>query len=152
MSTESTATAPAATSGVQRHHGSCHCGAVRFTVELNASHGSQCNCSICTKTNYVGSIVKPAAFTLETPEDALGVYAWGAKISVRHFCKTCGVQCFARGHLAQLGGDYVSVNLVTLDGVELSALKVRHWDGRHNNWYAGMRDTPWPMLTPTAAS
>jgi len=55
------------------------------------------------------------------------------------------VTCFGRGHLAELGGDFVSINLNCLDGVELSELKVMYWDGRHDNW-AGARDEPWPVL------
>jgi hypothetical protein len=59
-------------------------------------------------------------------------------------CKTCGITCFSRGHLAEVGGDYVSVNLDSLDDVDPADVKVVHWDGRHDNWHAGPRDTPWP--------
>ncbi len=52
---------------------------------------------------------------------------------------------------SQLGGDYVSVNFNALDGVELADIPTKHWDGRHDNWHAGPRDTPWPMYTPDAA-
>jgi hypothetical protein len=134
-------------SNVKRHAGSCHCGSVRFEVEIDASAASRCNCSACTKTGVTGSIVKPDAFRLVAGEDSLGVYEWGAKISKRFFCTHCGVHCFARGHLAEVGGDYVSVNFNALDGVELSALKLAFWDGRHDNWQAGTRATPWPILT-----
>ena len=136
--------------GAKKHTGSCHCGGVRFEVELDTGAGAaRCNCSVCTKMGALGAIVKPAAFTLLTGAEGLGEYQWGAKISRRYFCQKCGVHCFARGHLEQLGGDYVSVNLNTLDGVELRDLKVVYWDGRHDNWSAGPRDTPWPMLSPT---
>lgn len=128
-------------------NGSCHCGAVRFQVEANISDGgSRCNCSICQKVGGVGAIVKPAAFTLLSGEGEMTEYQWGPKISRRYFCKTCGVHCFGRGHLEQIGGDFVSVNLNCLDGVELAGMKVTHWDGRHNNWEGGARDTPWPIL------
>src|SRR5689334_7929911 len=100
------------TTKVKKHVGSCHCGDVRFEVELDASSGSKCNCSICTKTSVLGGLVKPSAFTLLTDESKLSAYEWGAKISKRYFCKRCGIQCFGKGHLAEIGGDFVSVNLV----------------------------------------
>jgi hypothetical protein len=94
-----------------------------------------------------GSVVKPGAFSLLSGEGSLGTYEWGHKISKRYFCRNCGIHCFARGHLAELGGDYVSVNLNCLDDAELSDVKVTYWDGRHDNWQAGTRSTPWPMLS-----
>ena len=77
-------------------------------------------------------------------------YAWAAKISTRYFCKTCGIYTHAKGHLEILGGDYVSVNLNCLDDFDVNAIEVAHWDGRHDNWMAGMRDTPWPTFTAAA--
>ena len=137
-------------STLARHRGSCHCGAVRFEVELDlGSPGSRCNCSVCTKTSVTASIVKPNQFTLLTPFAELGAYAWGPKLSTRYFCKNCGVQCFGRGYLEEVGGDYVAVNLNALDDVELTTLSFVHWDGRHNNWQAGPRPAPWPILAPT---
>jgi hypothetical protein len=134
-----------------QHTGSCHCGAVRFAVRADLAAGaSRCNCSICIRTGATGGIVKPDAFTLLAGEEHLASYEWGHKVSRRFFCKRCGIHSFARGHLAELGGDYVSVNYNCLDGVELSELKIGYWDGRHDNWYAGMRDRPWPILTPAA--
>jgi hypothetical protein len=131
---------------VQTHTGGCHCGAVRFEVELVGSEGaSRCNCSVCTKIAATARIVKPGAFTLRTGEDSLSSYEWAAKISRRFFCKHCGVHCFARGFLAEVGGDFVSVNLNCVDDVDPSQLAVIYWDGRHNNWEAGPRSTPWPI-------
>jgi hypothetical protein len=124
---------------------------VRFEVQVDSAAAARCNCSICAKISTLGAIVKPAAFTLLTGEGDLGVYEWGAKISKRHFCKHCGIHCFGRGHLAEVGGDYVSVNFNCLDDVELGDVRVSYWDGRHNNWQAGTRDRPWPILTAGAA-
>jgi hypothetical protein len=125
--------------------GGCHCGAVRYEVTVDASRGGRCNCSICTKIAQLGALVKPEAFRVVSGEASLGKYAWGGKISTRHFCKQCGVHCFGAGHLAELGGDFVSVNLNTLDDLDPSEVEVIHWDGRHNNWQAGPRPTPWPI-------
>jgi hypothetical protein len=134
------------------HQGSCHCGAVRYRVAFDlGSSAGRCNCSVCSKIAQTGGIVKPDAFTLLSGEESLSQYVWGGKISTRFFCKHCGIHCFGRGHLAEIGGDYVSVNLNTLDDVELADLKVVYWDGRHNNWEGGPRDTPWP-INPGASS
>jgi hypothetical protein len=136
--------------GTRKHAGSCHCGAVRFSVEADLSEGaSRCNCTICTKVGAIGKIVKPNQFALLSGEPSLSAYEWGAKISRRFFCKQCGIHCFARGHLKELGGDYVSVNLSCLDEVDLLEVAVTHWDGRHNNWAAGCRSTPWPLSAVT---
>ena len=37
----------------RRHAGSCHCGAVRFQVRVDATPGTRCNCSICTKVSFL---------------------------------------------------------------------------------------------------
>jgi hypothetical protein len=132
----------------KRHTGGCHCGAVRFEVTVDATHGGRCNCSICTKVAQLGAMVKPAAFTLLSGKESTAEYAWGGKISTRHFCKVCGVHCFGSGHLAELGGDFVSINLNTLDDVDPSEVSVVNWDGRHDNWQAGPRSTPWPIVAP----
>lgn len=128
-----------------KHTGSCHCGNVKFEVRIDASRGSRCNCSICTKTSQLGSVVKPAAFELQTPKAELSFYEWGTKMGRRYFCKTCGIHVFGAGHLEQLGGDFVSVNLNTLDDIDTSEVEVTHWDGRNDNWQAGDRPAPWPM-------
>jgi len=134
------------TTKTQTLAGGCHCGAVRFQVNIDLGKGgSRCNCSICTKTSVISSIVKPDAFTLLSDDASLASYEWGAKISRRCFCPRCGVHCFGRGFLEEVGGDYVAVNLLCLDDVDPALLPVIHWDGRHNNWHAGPRPMPWPV-------
>ena len=98
-----------------------------------------------TKTSVTGKIVKPETFRLLSGEENLGTYEWGAKISKRHFCKACGVHCFGRGYLAEVGGDFVSINLNCLDDFDPNQIPLIHWDGRHDNWQAGPRETPWPI-------
>jgi hypothetical protein len=130
----------------KKYVGTCHCGAVRFEVELAPdARVSRCNCTICRRTGVAGTMVKPSAFRLLAGEEALSSYEWGGRIAKRFFCKSCGVQCFAPGHLAELGGDYVSVNVNCIDDLEIDEAKVVYWDGRHNNWQAGPRNHPWPV-------
>ena len=141
MSNPKTSQAAPAT-GPKLHAGGCHCGAVRYQVTLDASQGTRCNCSICNKVSQLGAIVKPDAFELTAGRDSITEYAFGP-VSCRSFCKHCGIHCFGAGDLPELGGAFVSINLNTLDDVDPLDVKVIYWDGRHNNWQAGPRETPW---------
>lgn len=133
--------------GVQ-HQGGCHCGAVRFEVTLEPNFkGSRCNCSICAKTAITSTIVKPDAFRLIAGGAELASYVWGGQVSTRYFCKRCGIHCYSPGYLEQIGGDFVSVNLNCLDDVDPNELEIVYWDGRHDNWMAGPRSSPWPILS-----
>jgi hypothetical protein len=135
-----------------RHAGGCHCGAIRFEVEVDLTRGvGRCNCTLCTKRSAAGVIATPSAFLLLSGDAELREYAWGAKTSRFFFCSRCGMHPFGRGNLPQLGGEYVSVNVNCLDDVDPATLKVIYWDGRHENWAAGPRDEPWPIGAAPAA-
>ena len=141
------------TSGPTKHTGGCHCGAVRYEVTIDLSKGAgRCNCSICTKIAQVGAMVKPEAFAVTAGADALSSYDWGSGVSSRRFCARCGVHVFGSGALEELGGAFVSVNANTLDDVDPWQLDVHYWDGRHDNWQAGPRATPWPIGHASASA
>ena len=127
------------------YHGSCHCGAVKFEADIDLAQGTnKCNCSVCTKTRNWNVIVKPDAFRLITGGDACSDYQFGSKQGHRLFCKTCGVRSFEHGHVKEIGGDYVSIQVSSLDDVdlqELIAAPVRYANGRDNAWWETPKET-----------
>lgn len=122
------------TPGFGTYRGSCHCGAVRFEADFDPSAWtSRCNCTICKKTGWWGTIMKPSAFRLVAGDEVLGDFSRSEAGHAR-FCKVCGLRVFGHGYLPMLGGDYVSVNLNCLDGVDFTGVPVTYLDGLHDTW------------------
>ena len=124
---------------LKTHQGSCHCGAVKFEADLDLAAGTgKCNCSICTKRRAWGAIVKPDAFRLIEGKEMLSDYQFGTLSGHHRFCRNCGCAPFGDGHVAEIGGDYVSIAVNCLDDVspeELASAPVNHANGRDNLWW-----------------
>jgi hypothetical protein len=130
---------------LKTYRGSCHCGAVQFEADIDLSQGTnKCNCTICTKTRNWNVIIKPAAFRLIAGEESLSDYRFGSRQGAHLFCRNCGVRTFERGHIKEIGGDYVSIKVASLDDVVLEELieaPVRIANGRDNKWWEAPAET-----------
>jgi len=95
--------------------GSCHCGAVKFTVQTPAElTGSRCNCSICAMKGAVMIYVPKADLTVSRGEEDLTCYRFNTGVAQHHFCSHCGIHCF---HQARSDPGQYAINAVCLEGV-----------------------------------
>lgn len=116
---------------MKTYTGGCHCGNVRYEVQMDLEGVMSCNCSICGKTGGLLAFVPASQFTLTSGEGRLTDYQFNTK-NVHHlFCPTCGIRSFATGTDRQ-GQKMYMVNVRCLDGVEYEALPVQHYDGRNS--------------------
>lgn len=127
------------------YRGSCHCGKVKFEADLDLSKGTgKCNCSYCWKVRNWSMIIKPAQFRAISGEDERTYYSFGTHQGKHAFCKHCGVRTYTTGSLEQLGGEYVSIAMSSLDDLdpaELAEAPVQFMDGRDNNWWNAPKET-----------
>lgn len=112
------------------HKGSCHCGAVRFSVELDTDKEAvECNCSMCGRAGTLLLFTSWDKFTLESGEDNLTSYTFNHHLIDHRFCKTCGIKSFAKG-IDREGKPTAAVNARCLDGVDVFAQKRMQYDGK----------------------
>ena len=99
----------------QTRQGACHCGAVKFTVELPAElRGARCDCSICSMKGVVMVAALGDAFKITQGEELLSVYQFNTMAAKHHFCSRCGIHVF---HRRRADPSQVGVNAACLDGV-----------------------------------
>ncbi|HEY6177764.1 MAG TPA: GFA family protein [Kofleriaceae bacterium] len=113
-----------------KYTGSCHCGAVRYTVELDLSQPViSCNCSMCGRSGTLLTFAPAEKFHLEKGSDSLTDYQFNKHVIHHVFCKVCGIKSFARG-VGPGGKQMAAINVRCLEGVEPSQLQIKEFDGR----------------------
>lgn len=115
---------------MKTYNGSCHCGAVAFTIESNEiTQALACNCSYCNRKGTLLGFYPVSQFTLTRGEDMLTDYRFNTKKIAHLFCKVCGVQGFGRGSGPD-GSPMVAINVRCLDGVEVDTLTINKYNGK----------------------
>jgi hypothetical protein len=117
-------------SELTKHDGGCHCGQVRYQVDIDLTgQMATCNCSICSKTGAIMAFVPATAFTLVSGTEVLRDYQFNKKHVHHEFCTVCGVRSFSHG-AGKDGTEMYMVNVRCIDGVDLEGLKIMTFDGK----------------------
>lgn len=166
----STETQPQQAAPKKTFHGSCHCGFIKYTVALalpDPPTATRCNCTVCLKQGFTSIRLPPADFHLLSPSSLSEVQDYQINPNRtdrevrKYFCGECGIHVCADGYFEAAADsedgtgekkktryDFFQINALTLEqpqeGLELREFKIQYTDGRNDNWYAGLKDVPWP--------
>ncbi len=107
--------------------GQCHCGSVHIKLNRQPKEQVQCNCSLCSKTGWIGLFANPADVRIEADANILQSYVQGERmIAVWHCCK-CGVT--THWTMRTENADIMGLNARIFDSEGLKHLPTRHVDG-----------------------
>lgn len=109
--------------------GGCHCGAVRFEIDLPARvQAFHCNCSICRACGFLHVFVARKQFRLLAGADELTEYRFHTRTAKHLFCRICGIKSF---YVPRSHPDGFSINLNCLELSERIEVQMGEFDGRH---------------------
>lgn len=95
--------------------GSCHCGAVRFTVRLPREiRPRRCNCSICSMKGAVMIDVQKEDLSIDHGEELLTLYTFNTGEAKHRFCSRCGIHPF---HQTRSDPGKYGVNAACIEGM-----------------------------------
>ncbi|TDK23712.1 GFA family protein [Luteimonas aestuarii] len=112
-----------------KHAGSCHCGQIAFEVEGDIDGALACNCSICARRASLLWFRPESAFVLRTPTSQMATYTFNRHAIKHHFCPRCGIHPYGEG-TAPDGTRTIAINLRCIEGLDLDAIPVQHFDGK----------------------
>jgi hypothetical protein len=112
------------------YRGSCHCGKIAYEVEGEIGPVIECNCSICSRKGSLLWFVPRASLRLLTPEADASEYLFNKHLIHHRFCPTCGIHPYAVGKEPKEGREMAAINVRCLEGLDLTKLQVKSFDGR----------------------
>ena len=114
---------------MQNLTGSCHCGAIAYTVEADPATATACNCSICSRLGALWVFAPKSKFKLTKGEGKQGDYQFNKHRLHHRFCPSCGIESYAEGK-GKDGSEQVGINLRCCEGVDVDKLTPKRVDGR----------------------
>ncbi|EOW6700868.1 GFA family protein [Cronobacter malonaticus] len=97
-------------------NGQCHCGTVKFTVELTdgLNTARRCNCSYCRMRGAITVSAPLNGITVLEGKEKLTEYRFNTRQAAHYFCSVCGIYTF---HQRRSNPDQYGVNVACLEGV-----------------------------------
>ncbi|ELZ9930249.1 GFA family protein [Cronobacter malonaticus] len=97
-------------------NGQCHCGTVKFTVELTdgLNTARRCNCSYCRMRGAITVSAPLNGITVLEGKEKLTEYRFNTRQAVHYFCSVCGIYTF---HQRRSNPEQYGVNVACLEGV-----------------------------------
>lgn len=94
----------------------CHCGTVRFTVQLTDGlrTARRCNCSYCRMRGAVAVSANLADINVLQGEEALTLYQFNTGEAKHYFCSRCGIYTF---HQRRSAPHQYGVNVACIEGM-----------------------------------
>lgn len=111
------------------YKGSCHCGKVAFEVEGELKGAMACNCSMCQRKGTLMWFVPRSQLRVTSGEEQMSTYLFNKHVIRHRFCPVCGIHPFGEGTDPQ-GHAMAAINIRCLEGIDLEAVPVQHYDGR----------------------
>ena len=121
--------------------GSCHCGAVRFSIEGSVTELTTCDCSLCAKRNALMAKFPEEALRVTAGEALLTLYQWNTRRAKHYFCSRCGIYTFHRKRAAP---DHFGINIFCLEGFDVRSVLVRATEGANMTVEATSARPQWP--------
>ena len=96
--------------------GACHCGAVKFRVELpdGLESARRCDCSFCRMRGAVAVTAMVDGLELLEGEDRLTLYQFNTGVAKHYFCSVRGIYTH---HRRRSNPNELGVNVACLEGV-----------------------------------
>lgn len=96
--------------------GSCHCAAIKFTVELpfGLASARRCTCSLCRMRGAVAVTARVGGLVVTRGAEKLATYRFNTNAAEHHFCSVCGIYTH---HKRRSNPEELGVNAACLAGV-----------------------------------
>jgi len=107
--------------------GSCHCGAVSFTLSQKPQKLVDCNCTLCRRIGALWGHMPIGSVQIEAKPDSTIAYVQGKKTLAVHSCKTCG--CTTHWESLEADGEYMAVNFRLCEPATIGQYQTRKFDG-----------------------